>query len=261
MLESPNSLNEYQSVLPKSIYFLFEGMISNLLEYNRKKANKKQITRKKPIKLVNQSKVKKISIFLTSTILSISKKSKNLLLTILSSLCCKPCLLFSLHQVFQSVNVVAHTDRHEWHLENKRMPAADPTLRLKKNNKIWNLCVIDNIDFKEKSFTFGNIYDTTRATTHATIRIVFQFELPNSIELVDDNMVQLNERTYLFGPNEFANETLVGFSLLINQLLKCKRTENNSIEYSCEFNSDIVNSKIIEQINIGIQCLPPHIVI
>ena len=45
-LESPNSLNEYQSVLPKSIYFLFEGIVSNLLEYNRKSANKKQITRK-----------------------------------------------------------------------------------------------------------------------------------------------------------------------------------------------------------------------
>ncbi|RIA89702.1 hypothetical protein C1645_824468 [Glomus cerebriforme] len=79
-LESPNSLNEYQLVLPKSIYFLFEGMV--------------------------------IKIWLP---------------TILSSFCQKPHLLSSLHQVLQSVNVVAHTGHHERHLEYKRMSAANPT--------------------------------------------------------------------------------------------------------------------------------------
>ena len=49
-LESPNSLNEYQLALPKSIYSLFEGMISNLLEYDKNKANEKQISRKKSTK-------------------------------------------------------------------------------------------------------------------------------------------------------------------------------------------------------------------
>jgi len=261
-LESPSSLNEYQSALPKSIYFLFEGIVSNLLEYNRKRANKIQITRKKLPKPVNQIKIKKISTFLTSTILSLSqKKVKIWLPTILSSLCRKPCLLSSLHQVLQSVNVVAHTDCHERRLECKRMSAANPTLRLKKNNKIWNVSVIDNIDFKEKSFTFGNIYDTTRTTTHATLRIVFQFELPISNELIKDDIIQLDERTYLFGPNQFADETLLGFQLLIIRLLNCKQNENNSVEYSCKFDCDTVNSKIIEQINIGMECLPPHIVI
>ena len=113
-LESPSSLNEYQSVLPKPIYSLFEGMIGNLLEYNRKRANVKLISRKKPTKPVNQIKIKKISSFLTSIILSLSqKKVKIWLPTILSSLCRKPRLLSSLHQVLQSVNVVAHTDCHE----------------------------------------------------------------------------------------------------------------------------------------------------
>src|SRR5436305_568796 len=73
-LESPSSLIEYQSVLPKPIYSLFEGMIGNLLEYNRKKANKKLISRKKPTKPINQIKIKKISSFLTSIILSLSQK-------------------------------------------------------------------------------------------------------------------------------------------------------------------------------------------
>ena len=62
-LESPNSLIEYQSVLPKPIYSLFEGMIGNLLECNRKKANEKQISRKKSTKPVNQNKIKKLAYF------------------------------------------------------------------------------------------------------------------------------------------------------------------------------------------------------
>ena len=44
ILESPSFLIEYQLVFPKSIYSLFEGMIGNLLECNKKKANKKQIS-------------------------------------------------------------------------------------------------------------------------------------------------------------------------------------------------------------------------
>ena len=78
-LESPNSLDEYQLALPKSIYFLFEGIIGSLLENKRKKANKKQITQKKPIKSINQIKIKNVCTILTSVIFSLSqKKNKNL---------------------------------------------------------------------------------------------------------------------------------------------------------------------------------------
>ena len=41
------------------------------------------------------------------------------------------------------------------------MENANPIHRLIKKNNIWNLAIIDNIDFKEKSFKFGNIYDVT----------------------------------------------------------------------------------------------------
>src|SRR6185437_11550732 len=166
--------------------------------------------------------------------------------------CRKPRLLSSLHQVLQSVNVIPHTNRHERRLENKRMSANDPTLRLKKNNKIWNVCVIDNIDIKEKSFTYGNIYDTTRTTTHATLRLVFQLELPCTIESIKNDIIQLEEKTYLFGSNQHAEEILIGFQILIAQFLNCKQKEDYSVEYSCEFDINSINTKIIEQINIGI---------
>ena len=53
ILESPNSLDEYQSALSKSLYFLFEGLISKLLKYKKKKADKKQIKRNKLVKPLN----------------------------------------------------------------------------------------------------------------------------------------------------------------------------------------------------------------
>ncbi|RHZ89541.1 hypothetical protein Glove_13g40 [Diversispora epigaea] len=60
----------------------------------------------------------------------------------------------------------------------KRMNNANPRKRLQQNPNIWNLAVIDNIDLKQKTFTYGNIFDTTRETSHTTIRMAT--ELPNS---------------------------------------------------------------------------------
>ena len=66
---------------------------------------------------------------------------------------------------------------------------------------------------------------------------MFQFELPISLESVKDSIIQLEEQTYLFGSNQFANEILIGFQLLISQLLNCKQKENNSIEY-CKYKNN-----------------------
>ncbi len=42
---------------------------------------------------------------------------------------------------------------------------------------MFNLAVIDNIDFKERSFEFENIYDVTCDTSYVTLRMTFQFTL------------------------------------------------------------------------------------
>jgi hypothetical protein len=58
-------------------------------------------------------------------------------------------------------HVTSHTDRHERKLANTRMEKANPAKHLIQEDDIWNLAIIDNIDFKEKSFKFDNIYDVT----------------------------------------------------------------------------------------------------
>ena len=52
-----------------------------------------------------------------------------------------------------------------------------PEEKLKKGENIWNVGIIDNIDFAEM-FTYDSIFDTTRRTRHMTLQMVFQFELP-----------------------------------------------------------------------------------
>ena len=61
------------------------------------------------------------------------------------------------------------------------MLATDPCSRLldiNTNPNILNLAVIDNIDMKDKTFQYGNIYNVVCNTAHAILRMVFQFERP-----------------------------------------------------------------------------------
>ncbi|PKB91913.1 hypothetical protein RhiirA5_446970 [Rhizophagus irregularis] len=51
------------------------------------------------------------------------------------------------------------------------MKDINPTKRLIRGNNVFNLAIIDNINFKEVSFRFGNIYDVIRGTSHATLRM------------------------------------------------------------------------------------------
>ena len=54
------------------------------------------------------------------------------------------------------------------------MENSDLTKCLIKGKNIWNLAIIDNINFKEKSFKFGNIYDVTHRNSYTTLRMAFQ---------------------------------------------------------------------------------------
>ncbi len=177
-LEEPKTLLEFYEALPFQLVQFFEGMIQTLLERLYNQANERQQRCQKNYnpKNLNAKKVQKTVIFMVSIIVSLAfKKTKIWLTRILSSLCQKSRLISSFYKVLLSVNAISHTKRQEYYLKTKRMDAAKLTTRLLKGSNIWNVCVIDNIDFKEKSFTYGNIYDTTRSSSHATLRLVFQF--------------------------------------------------------------------------------------
>ncbi|GES76543.1 hypothetical protein GLOIN_2v1482460 [Rhizophagus clarus] len=160
-----------------------------------------------------------------------------------------------------SVNAAGITRKHEKLLEIKRMEAADPKLRIWKNPNIWNICVIDNIDFKEKTFTYRNIYDTTRSSSHATLRLLFQYQLLVELNSIPDEEIQLNENTKLFGENLITNEVSLIFNTIFIQLLNCQTISNLPDQFSFEYDAKIINEKIINYFNHGPFCPPVHIII
>ncbi len=116
--------------------------------------------------------------------------------------------------------------------------------------------MIDNIDFKEKTFAYGNIFDSTRNTSHATLRMVFQFLLPKPLRLIinddDDNNNDDDDdddsNKILFGKSEFTNNLLSNYEKIFNELLQISKDWDTA---------DLYNHRIIKEIQIGCQKIPP----
>src|ERR1041384_1730224 len=119
------------------------------------------------------------------------------------------------------------------------MKNSNPAKRLIQGKNIWNLAIIDNIDFKERSFKFGNIYDVTRGNSHATLRMAFQAQLPFEIETSPEPVIELTAETPLFGMNQNIDETLILFQRIICELLDFKRV-NNELIYKTDFDAEVV---------------------
>ena len=83
------------------------------------------------------------------------------LLHIISLMYQKSKLLPYLREILHSAYIISYTKRHENRLEKFRMHHTDPRENLIEGLNIWNLAVIDNIDFKASMFLYGNIFDIT----------------------------------------------------------------------------------------------------
>ncbi|RHZ84784.1 hypothetical protein Glove_75g69 [Diversispora epigaea] len=137
---------------------------------------------------------------------------------VLTSLTRKPKMAMYLTDLLSVLKITSHSNDYERILEKKRMNNTDPRKRLQQNSNIWNLAVIDNIDFKQKTFTYGNIFDTTRETSHTTIRMTFQTELPNPINETKDNEKELIS-DQVFGLNNTAIQIMDLFDKIFDEHL------------------------------------------
>jgi hypothetical protein len=255
-LENPNSLDHYRQNFPSLLINFFDGIIITLEKKKLEIVNKKRKQRNLEIKSFDIIHAEKKSTFLASVILTIAFPGLNVWFThILSSLCRKPKLLSSLYAILYTANVVSHTQFHERRLEKIRIEKSQPEKRLLQGDNIWNISVIDNIDFKEKTFSYGNIFDTTRNSSHATLRMVFQFSLPVPLSFINDNNnnnSNNNNNLILFGESQFTNNLLKIYEEIFNDLLQ---TSFNNWDMN-----DIYN-KIAEKVPIGCKVSPPNVVI
>ena len=199
-----------------------------------------------------------------SIILTIAFKGTHFWLTyLMASLCRRPSLLSSLQAILQTVYITAHTQQHESKLELKRMKEIAPKDKLLHGPHIWNLAIIDNIDFMAKSFQWGNLYDSSHKNSHATLRMVFQFRLPLPLyAIISKNaLMLLNNQRKLFGYNLFSTETLDLFSFIFKKFLQCDYINGNLI-FLNNFDDSNIHQKILSYISKGCcNILPPNIVI
>ncbi|RHZ85387.1 hypothetical protein Glove_66g75 [Diversispora epigaea] len=262
ILQNPKNLNSYINTLSKPLVIFFESMLTLILKNKITESNRKQYSNNKPSKKVNLQKVNTLLSLLISSLVNFAFPYSNLWLpSVLASLCRRPKLLSSLYDLLTKWSIIGRTTRHERRLEKTRMENADPTKCLLNGTNIFNLAVIDNIDFKEKSFQFGNIYDVTQGTSHATLRMVFQFTLPEIINKKPEPLHGLDENTQLFGMSQVINDNIYKFNKIFENLLAFRHNEKEELKYNKDFDLTIVDSEILKQINFGCKLPPPNVII
>jgi len=158
-----------------------------------------------------------------------------------------------LRQVFQTVGIVPYTASHERNIEKARMDATNPQNRLISGPNIWNVAAIDNIDFKDQTFYYGNIYDATRSSSHATIRMVFQFTFSEPLEtIIKKEISSYRTELELFGLSSYTNKWNEKYDKVFSQFLA-----NNDTD----FDSKMVHTALKNSIEPGFKLPAPHVVI
>ncbi|PKK61624.1 hypothetical protein RhiirC2_791542 [Rhizophagus irregularis] len=238
-LQSPTNITEYIDAFPKFLKIFFEKMFLQLESKKIIRSNQYKILHNKPLKKSDSQKINKTISFLLSVMVGYAFPYFDLWLpTILSLLCRRPKLISSLHALLTKCSIIEYTSCHERRLEKVRMKDIDPTKRLIRRNNVFNLAIIDNIDFKEVSFGFGNIYDVTCGTSHAILRMVFQSILPILTNETPEPVRELNVDTQLFG-----------------------MTSGMHTIYNKNLDVEIIEKEILSKCEFGCLIPPPNVVI
>src|SRR2546423_15429460 len=109
---------------------------------------------------------------------------------------------------------------------------------------VWNLAVVNNIDFKEKNFKFDNIYDITQKSSHTTLRMAFQMQLLIDI-IRPEEVVELTVNISLFDMNpEISNI----FQETLEELLNFKNI-HNELSYKKDFDVENIKCIILFKLN------------
>src|SRR5439155_12105071 len=171
---------------------------------------------------------------------------------VLASLCRRPKMISKLQSILHKIGAVAYSWDHEVKLQKKRMKSVKPESRLLKGPNIWNVAVIDNIDFKDITFHHGNIYDATRNSAHATLRMVFQFQLPLPVTTYLQNYQEDTSKLELFGRSTYTNEWESTTHEIFQNLLHT---------YENDFDLQDIYEMLTSKVKLGCKVPPPNVVI
>jgi hypothetical protein len=260
LLRNPPTLNDYVNAFPTWLKGFFYSLLNVIYKKKMIIASKKQCQRNKQIKPSDSTRITKIVSLFLSILISIAFPSIQVWFSqVVTSLTRKPKLATDLTELLAVLKIISHSNDHERVLEKKRMNQVNPTERLKQDPNIWKLAVIDNIDFKQKTFTYGNIFDVTRETSHTTLRMAFQTELPNPINETkdDENELVTNQ---VFGMNDEAHQILDCFDKIFDECLAFYYS-NGELQYMMDFDASTIHDKILEKLAHGCFGHSSHVVI
>ncbi|RIA89763.1 hypothetical protein C1645_824334 [Glomus cerebriforme] len=263
LFENPDSLIEYYNAFSLLLSEFFLGLVNTLQLSKFKEVNRKKQFHGKLTTSFDPNSTIKTRIFLMSIIFRIAFPSLQLWLsTMLTSLIRKPKLITLLQQLLITIHAIAHTQKHERKLENRRIMTANPCERLWVGDNIWNIGVIDNIDFKEKTFTYSNIFDQIRNITHATLCIVFQYKMLNSISALLSNVFPISNISTLklWGDNIKSQQFILNFHQIFKDFLQFSGS-GNFFKYSQNFDLPDIYQQIINSTELGCQLPPANVVI
>ncbi|GES77224.1 hypothetical protein GLOIN_2v1482460 [Rhizophagus clarus] len=234
-MESPQTLQEYYDAFPEFLNDFFYGMVDEIYQKRMKICNIKRKKNNKLPKITIPEETIKIVTFITSILLNLAfPHLKVWLPRILASFSRMPRLLGYFRQLLRVFHLTSHTDRYERQLAKIRMNTTDPSKRLIKGNNIWNLAIIDNIDFKERTFKF--------------------------VKTGPEQVVELTAETSLFGMNQGIENTLTIFQQIIHELLNFKKI-NEEFTYNTNFNAETIKREILNRLDYGSCGESPNIVI
>ncbi|RIA83736.1 hypothetical protein C1645_833349 [Glomus cerebriforme] len=240
LFENPDSLIEHYNAFPLLLSEFFLDLVNTLQLSKFKEVNRKKQSHGKLTTSFDPNSTIKTNVYNFS----------------------KPKLITLLQQLLTTIHAVAHTQRHERKLENRRIMTANPCERLWVGDNIWNIGVIDNIDFKEKTFAYSNIFDQTRNTTHVTLRIVFQYKMPNSISALLSNVFSISDISTLklWGDNIKSQQFILNFHQIFKDFLQFSGS-GNSFKYSQNFDLPDIYQQIINGTELECQLPPANVVI
>ena len=254
LFENPDSLVEHYDAFPSLLSNFFLGLVNTLQLLKFKLITRKNKSRNKFNIPFNPNSTIKTRVFLMSIIFHIAFPGLKLWLpTILAS---------HLQQLLTTIHAIAHTSRHERRLENIRTIMANSHERLWIGDDIWNIGIIDNIDFKEKTFAYSNIFDKTRSSTHATLRMVFQYKMPTSLSNLLNNILPITDISTLklWGENIKSQQFILNFHQVFENFLQFSGSEN-TLKYFQDFDLSDIHQQIISNVELECQLPPANVVI
>ncbi|RGB41823.1 hypothetical protein C1646_751758 [Rhizophagus diaphanus] len=148
----------------------------------------------------------------------------------------KNCNIYNINIIKTSFSSIEN--QCERQLAKIRIDTTDPSKRLIKGNNIWNLAIIDNIDFKEKTFKL----------------------LPIEVKTGPEQVIELTAETLLFRMNQGVENTLTIFQQIICKLLNFKKI-NEEFTYNTNFNAETIKHEILNKLDYGSCGESPNIVI